>query len=72
MRTVGLKFPTAAPKPAEQKKSKPAEQKSQKADDAERQLMPIIIFIPTFSSARLFLPRNSLGMLSLRLNMSTA
>ena len=35
MRTVGLKFPAAAPKPAEQKKSKPAEQKSQKADDAE-------------------------------------
>ena len=35
MRTVGFKFPAAAPKPAEQKKNKPAEQKPQKADDAE-------------------------------------
>ena len=43
MRTVGLKFPAAVSKPAEQKKNKPAEhrkntpaeQKPQKADDAE-------------------------------------
>lgn len=35
MRTVGLKFPAAAPKPAEQKKGKPAEQKPEKAADAE-------------------------------------
>lgn len=40
MRTIGLKFPVAAPrptepKPAEQKKGKPAEQKPEKAADAE-------------------------------------
>ncbi len=35
MRTIGLKIPAAAPKPAEQKKNKPAEQKPEKAADVE-------------------------------------